>query len=56
MSTLNKLTISFYLDVSCPGGETPCSDNGQCDLTIGLCNCDEEHQGDDCSGNLLFIH
>ena len=29
----------------------PCNGNGQCDLTIGVCNCDEGHQGSDCSGN-----
>ena len=56
ISTLNELTISFYIDVSCPGGEAPCSNNGQCDLTIGLCNCNEEYQGDDCAGNSIFTH
>ena len=29
----------------------PCNGNGQCDLTIGVCSCDEGHQGSDCSGN-----
>ena len=44
----------FFSDISCPGGETPCSDNGQCDLTIGVCNCNEGYQGNECSGKALF--
>ena len=39
---------------SCPGGDTPCSGNGQCDPTTGFCNCQEGHQGSDCSGNKNF--
>ena len=34
---------------SCPGNDNRCNGNGQCDLTTGLCACDEEHQGLDCS-------
>ena len=35
--------------MSCPGNDKRCNGNGQCDLTTGLCACDEEHQGLDCS-------
>ena len=41
-------------DISCPGGETPCNRNGQCNLSSGLCTCDYEHQGSDCSGKLIM--
>ena len=41
-------------DISCPGGETPCNGNGQCNLSSGLCICDDEHQGSDCSGKLIL--
>ena len=41
-------------DISCPGGETPCNGNGQCNLKSGLCTCDDEHQGSDCSGKLIL--
>ena len=47
--------FSTFLDISCPGGETPCNGNGQCDLTSGVCTCDEQHQGADCSGKLNFL-
>ena len=47
--------IFLFLDKSCPGGLVPCNGNGQCDLTIGVCNCDEGHQGTDCSGNTFDI-
>ena len=40
--------------ISCPGGETPCNGNGQCNLMSGLCTCDDEHQGPDCSGKLIL--
>jgi hypothetical protein len=34
---------------ACPGGrETPCHNNGYCDDT-GLCHCDPDFYGDDCS-------
>ena len=55
----NCLAKHFFLFAgkSCPGGETPCSGNGQCDPTTGFCNCQEGHQGSDCSGNKNFtIH
>ena len=48
---VEKLSLFSSLDKSCPGGLVPCNGNGQCDLTIGVCNCDEGHQGTDCSGN-----
>ena len=39
-------------DKLCPGGgEVGCNGNGQCDLTLGVCTCDDTHQGVDCSGN-----
>ena len=41
---------------SCPGGDTPCSGNGQCDPTTGFCNCQEGHQGSDCSGKGPFTN
>lgn len=55
LSILWKLKLfgkTFFLSAgkSCPGGETPCSGNGQCDPTTGFCNCQEGHQGSDCSG------
>ena len=55
LSILWKLKLfgkTFFLSTgkSCPGGETPCSGNGQCDPTTGFCNCQEGHQGSDCSG------
>ena len=34
----------------------PCNGNGQCDLKSGLCSCDEEHQGYDCSGKLITYY
>ena len=37
--------------MSCPGSQKRCNDNGFCDLTIGVCTCDEGYQGLDCSGN-----
>ena len=40
------------LDISCPGDQSPCNGNGLCDLTSGVCTCDEQHQGDDCSGKI----
>ena len=46
-----KIFLFLSIDKSCPGGLVPCNGNGQCDLTIGVCNCDEGHQGTDCSGN-----
>ena len=49
-----KIFLFSFLDKSCPGGLVPCNGNGQCDLTIGVCNCDEGHQGSDCSGNTLL--
>ena len=51
------LAKQFFLFAgkSCPGGEIPCSGNGQCDPTTGFCNCQEGHQGSDCSGNINFI-
>ena len=46
----------FFLDISCPGDQNPCSGNGLCDLTIGECKCNEGHQGSDCSGeNVLGL-
>ena len=42
--------LFLFSGKSCPGGETPCSGNGQCDPTTGFCNCQEGHQGSDCSG------
>ena len=39
------------LEVSCPGIQNRCNENGFCDLTNGVCTCDEEYQGLDCSGN-----
>ena len=45
-------SYQFFSGISCPGGETPCSNNGLCNLLIGFCSCDEGFQGDDCSGNL----
>ena len=43
----------YQIDKSCPGGSPPCSDNGQCDHTNGLCACNEGNQGFDCSGKIL---
>ena len=47
----------FWPDKSCPGGNPPCSGNGQCNHTTGLCTCNQGNQGTDCSGNtwLTFI-
>ena len=52
---MNHSHTPWISDISCPGGDTPCYGNGQCDLTSGLCTCDEEHQGYDCSGKLILI-
>ena len=41
-----------FADVSCPGLGSPCSGNGQCDLTIGVCTCHEGFQGLDCFGKI----
>ena len=44
--------LYFLLDVSCPGVGSPCSGNGQCDLTVGVCTCQEGFQGSDCFGKI----
>ena len=50
------ICIVFLLsDISCPGGQTPCNGNGVCDLTTGVCACNEGNQGSDCSGNHYHI-
>ena len=41
----------LLIDVSCPGSQQRCNGNGFCDLTNGVCTCDEGYQGLDCSGN-----
>ena len=41
----------LLIDVSCPGSQQRCNGNGFCDLTNGVCTCDEAYQGLDCSGN-----
>ena len=46
----------LFLDKSCPGGNPPCNDNGQCDHTTGLCTCNEGNQGSDCSGNFFNLY
>ena len=46
-----QIKTFIFTGRSCPGGEIPCSGNGQCDPTTGFCNCQEGHQGSDCSGN-----
>ena len=46
-SGVSKVFCSFT-DLSCPGLGSPCSGNGQCDLTIGVCTCHEGFQGLDC--------
>ena len=49
---LIKSSICLLLiDVSCPGSQQRCNGNGFCDLTNGVCTCDEGYQGLDCSGN-----
>ena len=48
------LSMWLILDVSCPGIQKRCNDNGQCDLSNGACTCDEDYQGLDCSGNHLI--
>ena len=35
---------------SCPGGDTPCNENGQCDTSTGICTCNVGIKGLDCSG------
>ena len=46
--------MPFLLDVSCPGVGSPCSGNGQCDLTVGVCTCSEGFQGSDCFGKIII--
>ena len=46
------LTLICLLDISCPGVGSPCSGNGQCDLTVGVCTCSEGFQGSDCFGKI----
>ena len=41
----------LLIDISCPGSQQRCNGNGFCDLTNGVCTCDEGYQGLDCSGN-----
>ena len=49
---VSHMYLFFFLpDKSCPGGNSPCSGNGQCDHTTGLCTCNQGNQGSDCSGN-----
>ena len=47
----SPICLLLLLDVSCPGIDKRCNGNGVCDLTNGTCNCDEDYQGLDCSGN-----
>ena len=42
----------MWTDKPCPNG---CNGNGQCDLQTGICNCDGQHQGYDCSGTYFQI-
>jgi len=35
---------------ACPSKNgTYCAGNGECDMKTGICNCDDNHKGDDCS-------
>ena len=50
---MSEIFYSYsFADVSCPGLGSPCSGNGQCDLTIGVCTCHEGFQGLDCFGKI----
>ena len=39
----------------CPGKNTPCNGNGQCDFKTGICSCKKGHQGSDCSGKTINL-
>ena len=50
--SVNGLLIMDFccLDISCPGGSSPCNGNGVCDLSTGICVCQSGTRGADCSG------
>ena len=46
----------YLLDKSCPGRDSQCNGNGQCDFLTGTCICNIGNTGLDCSGQWnLFL-
>ena len=46
--------FSSYLEFNCPGDGT-CSNQGICDDSTGICNCDSGFEGQSCEGKMITL-